>query len=80
MYFFAAVFICLKISLYICSGLISLVQNCRCKMRFCVTSAEATYAKQNMAESNTDDKALKVHIMDKEEAVKHLSPTMEITP
>ena len=25
-------------------------------------------------------KALKVHIMDKEEAVKHLSPTMEITP
>ena len=25
-------------------------------------------------------KALKVHMMDKEEAVKHLSPTMEITP
>ena len=31
-------------------------------MRFCVTSAEATYAKQNMAESDTDDKVLRVHI------------------
>ena len=31
-------------------------------MRFCVTSAEATYAKQNMAESNTDDKALRMNV------------------
>lgn len=38
------------------------MQNCRCKMRFCVTSAEATYAKQNMAESNTDDKALRMNV------------------